>query len=557
MGRRSSRPLLAAMVAVLAAVFAGRSEAGDRERGVTTLHRVVQEPTDANPKGYAVLSAAYEVKELCKSWKEQYELYVQVVPPVVSKARPGSRFRFGTPSRLISSGVSAYYVYPDEPLTVYANLNVSRESFASIDHCEVAIAGAGGARKTVEIDDLSVVLKPQRSPDYVNARHLLQVNLNHEGFTVHPWQEPVLDNTATVRLYGKADGKPTLIAEGEPVRFGFMEKVPKPDFPEAIKRTAVNDRGFITINGSAYFPVYWTPHFGVILEVNYPPMQFGFKALYLMDIVCPEEATSDEDVKAELTRKIGEVKNDPKFFQYELGDGEMQLQGRGWQERVVRCAKAIEWIREADPNHLINGPISWLVGHPHHNNAMKHFVPHWDVIGVGASFEHQPKVNEFARPLMKERKTAVLVGLETYFYQSNRTLRWRGYRSLLNGATGIGLCPSGMMQSRPDKVNYLRGLNGELRGLAPIITAPEPETKLTVSSTAVETRERMHGGKRYVIPVSDGGTGQEEVSFNFPPDERYTTVRALFEARVIKPTKERFTDDFSGPRTVHVYELAR
>jgi len=276
-----------------------------------------------------------------------------------------------------------------------------------------------------------------------------------------------------------------------------------------------------------------------------------------MDTVCPKEAASDEDAKAELLRKIEEVKNDPKFFQYELGDGEMQLQGGGWQERVERCKQAIEWIRQADPNHLINGPVSWLVGHPHHNSAMKHFVPDWDVIGVEASFEHQPKVNEFAGPLMKERRTAVLVGLETYFYQSNETLRWRGYRSLLNGATGVGLCPSGMMQSRPDKVNYLRGLNGEFRGLAPIITAPEPQVKLTVSSTAVETMERIHVGKRYVIAVSDRGTGQETVSFSFPADDRYASARALFENRVIKLTEEGFTDDFLRPRTVHVYELAR
>ena len=156
---------------------------------------------------------------------------------------------------------------------------------------------------------------------------------------------------------------------------------------------------------------------------------------------------------------------------------------------------------------------------------------------------------------MKERQTAVLVGLETYFYQSNRTLRWRGYRSLLNGAAGIGLCPSGMMQSRPDKVNYLRGLNGEFRGLAPIITAPEPAVKLSVSSAAVETMERLHDGKRYIIAVSDAGAGQGKVNFRFPADEKWATVKVLFEARAIEPRGAGFIDHFAKPRTVHVYEL--
>ena len=524
----------------------------DSDRSVA---RILQKPTETDPKGYAVLSAAYRVKELCKSWKEQYELQVQVIPPMVGDVLPGPSFHFGTPSELISAGVSAYYLHPDESLTVYANLNVSRESFGEIDHCEVAITGGSDVKKAIRIDDPAVILKPQRSPDYVNARHLLQVKLDSEGFTMQPWREPVLDNTATIRLYGKAEGKPTLIAEGAPVRFGFMEKIPKPDLPETITKTAVNERGFITINGKPYFPVYWTPHFGILPEANYPPTRFGYKAVNLMSIVCPKEEASDEAVKAALLKQIEDVKGDPKLFQYELGDGEMQLQGRGWQQRLQQCRRAIEWIREADPDHLINGPVSWLIGHPRHNATMKHFVPHWDVIGVEASFEHQPKVNEFAKPFMRERKTAVLVGLETYFYQSNRTLRWRGYRSLLNGATGIGLCPSGMMQSRPDKVNYLRGLNGEFRGLAPLITAPEPAAKLSVSSPAVETMERVYDGKRYVIAVSDAGVGEGGVSFRFPADEKYATVKVLFEGRVVKPADTGFVDHFAKPRTVHVYEL--
>jgi hypothetical protein len=329
------------------------------------------------------------------------------------------------------------------------------------------------------------------------------------------------------------------------------------EFPAKIEKTAVNERGFITVNGEVYFPVYWTPHFGICPEANYPPTQFGCKAVDLTALVCSKGAAPDDAVKAKLLAKIAEVKDDPKLFQYELGDGEMQLQGAQWTERLKWCKQAIAWIREADPNHLINGPISWLVGHPRHNQAMQAFVPDWDVIGVEASFEAVPQVNEFARPRMTTRRTAVLVGFETYFYQPSRVLRWRGYRGLLDGAAGIGLCPSGMMQSRPDKVNFLRGLNAEFRGLAPVITAAEPPDPLTVSSDLVDTMERLHGGKRYVFAVR----GRDEapavkVRFGFPRGVRYAKARALFEGRALQPAADSFDDEFAEPQTVHIYELA-
>jgi hypothetical protein len=518
--------------------------------------RLLQPAVEGRSPGYALVACDYEVNTLCRSWQEQYRMTVELVWPGAEKSPAAQTFHFGTPSTMVQPGQNAYFLYPGEEIVVFANLNVSQDAFRDLSHCEVVFRGAGGASKTVRFDDFASILRPQRAPDYVNTRNLVQVRLQGEGFTVHPWQEPVLDNSAVFRLFAKSKADPALVAESQPVWFGFMERVPKPDFPDRITRTAVDERGFITVNGEPYFPVYWTPHFGIMPEVNYPPSQFGLKAVDLTSIVCPKEPMSDDEVKASLLKKIAEVKDDPKFFQYELGDGEMQLQ-QGWAQRLERCKRAIPWIREADPNHVINGPISWLIGHPGHNNAMKHFVPEWDVIGVEASFEHQPKVNEFAKPLMKERRTAVLVGLETYFYQSNQTLRWRGYRSLLNGATGIGLCPSGMMQSRPDKVNYLRGLNGEFRGLAKVLTAVEPKERVVPSSQAVETLERESDGKRYVIAVSNSGAGQDPAGFAFPKDESWPKVRVLFEARTIASGADGFKDDFSQPQTVHVYELSK
>ena len=270
-----------------------------------------------------------------------------------------------------------------------------------------------------------------------------------------------------------------------------------PPVAEKIERTAVNEKGFITINGKPYFPVCWRPHGDTKSpESNYPVASLGYKSLDLTKIVYSKDAAPDADVKAALLAKVNAVKNDPTFFQYEIGDGEMQLQGREWVERAEWCKTAIGWIREADPNHIINGPKSWLVGHPGHDQVMKTFVGSWDVIGVESSFESPVLIDKIAVPLMTQRKTAVIVGLEAYFYQPLEVLRWRGYRAILDGAHGIGLCPSGMLESRPDNLNYLRGLNAEFRALAPAIMGEEPAQKCSADSDRVDLMERTAEGKR-------------------------------------------------------------
>jgi len=505
---------------------------------------IVRPPSAEEPTGLGVARVEYTVDELCRSWQERYGFQISI------GKGPGAFHWFGTPSRLVEPGVSGYYFYPDEQPVIFANLNVARGSFPELAKCEFVL---NGKTKIGEVTDFGEILKPQKAPDYINTRNLAQVRLKSEGFAVHPWNEPVLDNAVVVRLHGKSK----LLAETEPIRFGFMARPPKAEFPEKIEKTAVNERGFITINGQPYFPVYWTPHFGVCPEVNYPPTQFKCKAVDLTSIVCSKDKMPDDEVKAKLLAKIAEVRNDPKLFEYALGDGEMQLQGAGWKDRLEWCKKAIGWIREADPNHLINGPQSWLVGHPGHNEAMGAFVPDWDVIGVEASFETVPEIRKFAVPLMKERRTAVLVGLETYFYVPNEVLRWRAYRALLNGATGVGLCPSGMMQSRPDKVNYLRGLNGEFRGLAPVLVADEPKEGLTVSSNLIDTMERVRDGTRFLFAVRNkDDAGPLTARFDFPNGVRYSKVKVRFEGRTLKPTAGGFEDEFPQPQTVHVYELA-
>jgi hypothetical protein len=262
-------------------------------------------------------------------------------------------------------------------------------------------------------------------------------------------------------------------------------------------------------------------------------------------------------VKSRITALVRGIKRDTNLFGYVLGEGEMQLQGGNWEQRAGWLKTLAEWIRAEDPDHVISGPESWLIGHPRHNETFAAFVPHFDVVGVEASFEEVPQIRRYARPLMKTKPTAILVGLETYFYQSPEVLRWRSYRAVIEGAAGVGLCPSGMLEARPERVNYLRGLNAEFRSLGPILTAPEPKEPIRVGSPTVETLERVHSGRRYLIAArrNDGGPAAR-VRFTFPAGARYQRVRALFEAdRAVPVSAGGFEDEFPTTVTVRVYEL--
>jgi hypothetical protein len=115
-----------------------------------------------------------------------------------------------------------------------------------------------------------------------------------------------------------------------------------------------------------------------------------------------------------------------------------------------------------------------------------------------------------------------------------------------------------MLQARPDRVSDLRGLNGEFRGLAPVITAAAPPDSLAVSSSRVDTMERLLDGKRYVFAVrGKDSPGPLTVRFRFPQSGAYSRVKVRFEDRTIQPTTDGFEDHFDAPQSVHVYELER
>ena len=233
--------------------------------------RVIQPPAAGQPSGYAIVEAPYQVDELCRSWEEQYRLTLRLVTP--RSESQAAEFAFGTPARLLQAGTSGYYGYPEEKLVVYAHLNLSTAAVAKLTACEFVLSGPRGPQVR-PVADLKRIGRPQTAPDYIDTRNLVQIPLESGDFTVHSWTDPVRDIRVAVRLR-VAGG---VLAESEPIELGFLERLPPPVFPARIGRTAVNERGYITVDGKPFFPVYWTPHFGICREADYPPMEHGFKA---------------------------------------------------------------------------------------------------------------------------------------------------------------------------------------------------------------------------------------------------------------------------------------
>ncbi len=459
------------------------------------------------------LEFPYRLDRLCPSWKEQYSAEVWAGDELLQQ------LWLGTPSQRLEVGIRHYFPYSDEPQTVWARLNVARGSLSELGGLQLLVNDRVAARS----DRLLELYQPRLTPSETDTARLLVASPPAKGATIHPWSEPARDQEVRARLL---DLKGQTLETTGPVRFGYLTTFPRSDLPDAIESTRVNARGYLRVNEEPFFPVYFSPHIGTLKEVNYPP-----KGLNLTDVALKGEP---------LEPLIQSVRTDPGFFQYELGEGEMNLQGPGWLLRLGKLKQAIATIKSLDPDHVVNGPSSWLVGHPRHQQDMQAFLPYWDAIGVETSFEEFPRVTQDPR-----HPCAVLAGLEAYFYQPLEVLRWRAYQSVIHGCAGVGLCPSGMLQARPDMVSFLRGLNGEFRGLGPILAGGEPvEVAWPPGFVGLA---RRHQGTLYLVAARDG-TGQGPLTLELPFAE---PVRVRFENRQLASLK----DVFSHPHEVHVYEL--
>ncbi|MBM3457443.1 MAG: hypothetical protein FJX77_02750, partial [Armatimonadetes bacterium] len=231
---------------------------------------------------HAVGTVPYQVERLCRNWEEQYRLRLTLTGPGGTPLLPSWESAFGTPTRMLEAGVSASCLYPGETAAAYARLNVARDSLAGFENCRLSVEGPAGVRTLREIRDLRDALTPQSAPDYLDTSRLLQAEIREAGLPVRPWREPIRDQQLRVRLVSPGG---RTAAEAESVPFGFMERVPAPDLPAEIRRTGLDSRGFLTVNDRPFFPVFWTPHFGILPEANYHPKPLGYQCVDLTQVV--------------------------------------------------------------------------------------------------------------------------------------------------------------------------------------------------------------------------------------------------------------------------------
>lgn len=418
-----------------------------------------------------------------------------------------SDYVFAMPERALECEVDRYFAYPGEVIQAMVRVHTSSRQ---PQLPELLVNGQPLALQ-----------RPQEPPGGFDATRLSVATLR--SGKIHPWSEPVRDLSLVARL-----GK---FPACQPVAVGFLEKIPPPQFPERIRSTRVDERAYLRLNDRPYFPVYWTPNFDHPFEGNYPPRLWGYPSVDA-NLASPQQ------------------RDQPRLFAYEMGEGEMQLQGAGWLLQLQELKKLAQRVREVDPDHVINGPETWLVGHPGHAQAMKVLMPIFDVIGVETSFEEVP---EPVQP--GSHRCAVLAGLEAYYYQPVESLRWRGYRAIRAGCAGVGLCPSEMLKARPAHVNYLRGLNAEFRGLAEVFTAPTPApgSGVRVSGGALSF-ERQLGQRRFLFVMSPVGGGPVPLKVRVE-GVRVGQVRVRGEGRSLEVRQGAFEDVLGGPYAVHVYEF--
>jgi hypothetical protein len=155
------------------------------------------------------------------------------------------------------------------------------------------------------------------------------------------------------------------------------------------------------------------------------------------------------------------------------------------------------------------------------------------------------------------RPTAVIAGLECYYFQPLELIRWRCYEALRQGASGLGICPSGMLRVSPEKVSFLRGLYGELVALEPAIAGSSPTEKTRCQHPGIVVWEKLDGEVRYTFAMRGKRQPNEtygKVEFTLPGSaEKSDKLDVLFEGRSVKLSDGKFSDDFDTPYTVHVY----
>jgi hypothetical protein len=506
------------------------------------------EPSLAPGQRETEVVVPYDLAEMCADWQRQYRFDGPWTLP------------FGTASSPITIRQGGSYVYPDEKLDVGINLNISQATLQGATSCRVVVKHPKRERVVLNINDVAGAFwtaDRERPPllelGHVDGRNLIALSIDAGELPVHEWTGPVRDCRLVVTLTGK-DNKVVTTQSGE--FFGFLQKPPAPTLPDTIERTQVVEGGSLLVNGKPFmfncFPYSRTDLGGVHRTLNFP------KTHKILALPFPKELTFPADQDAVWMKRVQdfvkEHRNDPKLFGYEFQhDGETAFWLKQWKEMAACQRKVAAWVREVDAKHIILS-AEWLFGHGALTpEAAKNF-DFLDVLDVEPGLTWSPDSHAVRRAA--GRPLAVVAGLECYYFQSMATLRWRAYEALRLGANGIGICPSGMLQARPETVSFLRGLYAETAAQQGMLAGTVPPATAKASSTGITLWEKQDGKARYLIAMlSESPLAEKERQVSFTVPVKSLTAEVLFEGRRLPVRGGMFTDQFDVPFTVRVYRL--
>ncbi len=505
-------------------------------------------PAEARAKTETNVVVRYYLTDLCTDWQQQYRI-----------DRPWS-LPFGTPATPISIRQSDCYVYPDEKLDVGINLNITQASLKDTASCQVVVKHPKGKKIVLDTNDLasaSWTAERERPPmlasGHVDARNLLSVRIDAGELPVHTSTDPVRDCQVVVTLTGK-DGSILTTQAGEP--FGFLEKPTTLTLPATIERTQVVEGGTLLVNGKPFtfncFPHSRTDLGNVSRMLNFP------KTHQILPLPFPKELTFPADQvaawKTQVQDFVKKHQNDPKLFGYFFKhDGETTFWLKQWKEMAACQRKVADWVREVDANHVILS-AEWLFGHGALTpETAKHF-DFLDALDVEPGLTWTPDSHAVRRAA--GRPIAVIAGLECYYFQPVGVLRWRTYEALRQGTNGIGICPSGMLQPRPETISFLRGLYAEVAALQGMLAGTVPSATTKASSAGINLWEKQDGKARYLVAMrGDSPLAEKDRQVTFTLPVNAAKVEVLFEGRRLPVHERQFTDRLDETFTVRVYRL--
>lgn len=482
----------------------------------------------------------------------------------VDRSTVGTRhFTLGGPAPLsfsvpppLTVRIGQLYIYADEALSAGINVNVSHGSLAKLGRLTVSVVFPGGRRVVRALAAPAAAFwtadeprSPMLQNGYVSAYNLIALNVDRAGLPVHPFTDPVRDCRLEVTL-ADASGRTVASASSEP--FGFLQRSRSGAIRSSIHRTSLAPDGTVLVDGQPYlfdcFPTEPMDLGAAAATMNFP------KEWTIRPIPFPQNLTIPPEAEREWQTRIRDFvlkyRHDPHLFGWRFAhDGEITFWNRNWREVAASERKAAEWVRDADPNHIILG-AGWLLGHAALTPETARAFGFLDVIEVEMGLSWIPNANDARKAA--GRPLCIVAGMECYYTQPADMIRWRMYRALMEGANGIGICPSGMLAAKPELVSLLRGLHAEVEALRPFIAggAPVPASS---SNPAVSVWAKRSGNEILVIAARIAAGGPSSGTITVPAAEGAADV--LFEGRRLPVRGIKITDDWATPHTVHVYRM--